>query len=40
MRGTNLDRIQPKNQHTERKLLHFLNRHSGEPSKIGHHFTK
>ena len=24
----------------KRKFLHFMNRHSGKPSKIGHHFRK
>ena len=38
--GTKLDRVLPKNQHTQRKLLNFENWISGEVSKIGHHFSK
>ena len=38
--GTKLERFLPKNQHTQRKLLNFENRVSGEVSKIGHHFSK
>ena len=29
-----------KNQYTQRKLLHFVDRHSTELSKIGYHFYK
>ena len=38
--GTKLERFLPKNQHTERKLLNFVNWVSGEVSKIGRHFSK
>ena len=38
--GTKLERFLPKNKHTQRKLLNFLNWVSGEVSKIGHHFSK
>ena len=36
---TKLERFLPK-KHTVRKLLYFVNRHSAEPSKIGHHLRK
>ena len=39
-RGPKLERFLPKNQHTQRKLLNFENRVSGEVSKIEHHFSK
>ena len=29
-----------KNQHTPRKLICFVNRHSAEPSKFGQHLIK
>ena len=35
-----LERLLPKNQQTQRKLLNFENWVSGEVSKIGHHFSK
>ena len=38
--GTKSEKILPKNQHTQRKLLNFENRVNGEVSKIGHHFRK
>ena len=38
--GTKLERFLPKNQHTQRQLLNFEWRCSGELSKIGHHFRK
>ena len=38
--GTKLERLLPKNQHTQRKLLNFENWVNGEVSKIGHHFRK
>ena len=34
------DRFLAKNQHTKRKILCFMNRRSGDLSKIGHHFRK
>ena len=37
---TKLERFLSNNQHTQRKLLNFENRVSGEASKIGHHFSK
>ena len=37
--GTKLERLLPKNQHTQRKLLSFENWVNGEVSKIGHHFS-
>ena len=37
MRGTKLERVLPKNQHTQRKLLNSENWVNGELSKIGHH---
>ena len=36
---TKLERFLPKNQHTQRKLLHFEFWINGELSKIGHHFS-
>ena len=36
---TKLERILPKNQHTQRKLLNFEFWINGELSKIGHHFS-
>ena len=38
--GTKLERILPKNQHTQRKLLNVENWVNGEVSKFGHHFRK
>ena len=38
--GTKLERLLPKNQHTQRKLLNFENWVNGEVSKIEHHFRK
>ena len=38
--GTKLERVLPKNQHTQRKLLNFENWVNGEVLKIGHHFNK
>ena len=38
--GTKLERILPKNQHTQRKLLNFENWVNGEMSNIGHNFKK
>ena len=38
-RGTKLERVLPKNQHTQRKLLNFENWINGKLSKIGHHFS-
>ena len=38
--GTKLERLLPKNQHTQRKLLKFENWVNGEVSKIGDHFCK
>ena len=38
--GTKLERLLPKNQHTQRKLLNFENWVNGEVSKIGHHLNK
>ena len=38
--GTKLERVLPKNQHTQRKLLNFETWVNGEVSKIGHHFRK
>ena len=38
--GTKLERLLPKNQHTQRKLLNFENLCHGEVSKIGHRFRK
>ena len=38
--GTKLERFLSKNQHTQRKLLHFENRVNGEMSKSRHHFRK
>ena len=35
-RNTKLQRVLPKNQHTQRKLLNFEN---FELSEIGHHFS-
>ena len=35
--GTKLERLLPKNQHTQRKLLNLVN---GDVSKIGHHFRR
>jgi hypothetical protein len=37
MMDTNLERVLPKNQHTQNKLLNWC---SGGQSKIGHHFSK
>ena len=37
---TKLDVFLSKNQHIQRKLLYFVNRHSTEQSKNGHHFRK
>ena len=34
------NKIMPKNQHTQRKLLNFENWVRREVSKIGHHFRK
>jgi hypothetical protein len=36
---TKLERVLPKNQHTQRKLLNFEFWINGELSKIGHHFS-
>ena len=36
---TKLERVLPKNQCTQRKLLNFENWFNGELSKIGHHFS-
>ena len=38
--GTELERLLPKNQHAQRKLLNFKNWVNGEVSKIGRHFVK
>ncbi len=38
-RDTKLERILPKNQHTQRKLLNFEFWINGELSKIGHRFS-
>ena len=41
--GKKFEKILPKNQHTQRKLLNFENWVNGEVStsaKIGHHFRK
>ena len=38
-RDTKLERVLPKNQRTQRKLLNFENWFSGEVSEIGHHFS-
>ena len=38
--GTKLERLLPKDQNAERKLLNFENWVSGKVSKIGHHFIK
>ena len=35
---TKLERLLPKNQHTQRKLLNFENVVNWEVSKIGHHY--
>ena len=35
-----LEKLLPKNQHIQRKLLNFENWVNGEVSKIGHHFSK
>ena len=37
--GTKLERILPKNQHNQRKLLNFEFWIDGKLSKIGHHFS-
>ena len=37
--GTKLERILPKNEHTQRKLLNVEFWINGELSKIGHHFS-
>ena len=37
---TKLEKILPKNQHIQKKLLNFDNWCNGEVSKIGHHFRK
>ena len=36
--GTKLERLLPKNQHTQRKLVNFENWCSGKLSNIGHNF--
>ena len=38
--GTKLERLLPKNQHAQRKLLNFENWVNEEVSNIGHHFKK
>ena len=38
-RGTKLEKILHKNQHTQRKSLNFEFWINGELSKIGHHFS-
>ena len=38
--GTKLERLLPKNQHTQRKLLNLQNWVNGDVTKIGHHFRK
>ena len=37
--GTKLERVLPKNQHTQRKLLYFKNWVSGKLLKIGQRFS-
>jgi hypothetical protein len=39
-RGTTLEILLPKNQHTQRKLLNFEIWINGEVSKTGTHFRK
>ena len=38
--ATKLERLLPKNQHTQRKLLNFEDWVNGQVSKVGHNFRK
>ena len=38
MRGIQNQKKMAKNYYPHRNLLYFGHRHSGEPSKLGHHF--